>query len=233
MKKFFLSVSKIITTFCVVFILGAGITMVSEFIGAEFPPENLVVSFILFLLLGISALVVSDYMFSFIERHSPKWLRIVLLIILWALVLVYVVYAIALLSLSVPEGRPIDASIKSNLSGARAQAELYWESRGESYTGVCDPVNSASTNNTELADGIYDLIEASARQRDKGASINVNQIPFASADTLHAKCNDSGGAYAAEVALKSAGFWCVDSTGVSQKNESPGLTATDDYNCNP
>lgn len=109
--------------------------------------------------------------------------------LLVVIAIIGILSAVVLASLNTARNRGADAAVKSNLANARAEAELFYDTTG-SYTGVC---SSTSTN------GILDNVNAAA------AAGNGSGV-----------CNDGASAWAASAALKTAGHWCVDSTGASK-----------------
>lgn len=134
--------------------------------------------------------------------------------------------SVVLASLNSARNKGSDAAIKSAVSNARAQAELYFDN-GQNYTGVCT-----------AAGGVSPLILNAAQKLGSLATVEATAQAFvynsggAAATLGDAVCHDSAGAWAAIVSLKapstaSAG-WCVDSTGVSK--ESTALAASA-YTC--
>ena len=118
--------------------------------------------------------------------------------------------SVVLASLNNARDKGADAAIKADLSGSRAQAELFYSSQATpTYEGVCaltgTSVIGAAVNAAETA---YD------------GSVTVYADATASTwDT--AQCHDSATAWAAIVPLKTSASgtpvsWCVDSTGPSQ-----------------
>lgn len=129
--------------------------------------------------------------------------------------------AMVLASLSAARNRGNDAGIKSNLRNAIGQGEIYWNtSTPNTYFNVC--VNTSP--------GIATLISGAAQDAGLG-SIGHN----VGGNGTHATCNDSAGAWAAEVPLSGSTvgvpiMWCVDSTGKSKQEPSYLATATT-YTC--
>ena len=114
--------------------------------------------------------------------------------------------SVVLASLNTARVKGADAAIKANLSGVRAQAELFYDT-GTTYTGVCT-AGTGTINAGVLAAGRAYLASM--------ASITVN----GTGTVTTATCNTNGTAWAAEAPLKSAVagslMWCVDSTGASK-----------------
>lgn len=104
--------------------------------------------------------------------------------------------SVVLASLNSARAKGADAAVKANLANLRAQAEIFYDGTGaNTYTGLCaDPTFAAGVTAAGAAGG--------------GAGV----------------CNTSATAWAASAPLKSSGYWCVDSTGVS-KAEAAALGA--------
>jgi len=131
--------------------------------------------------------------------------------------------SIVLASLNTARSKGADAAVKSNLTNARSEAELFYDSQTPTtYEGVCSATGGANR--------IYDNVTAAA-----------------SAGTGASACNDGGTGWAAAAALKGGGVFCVDSTGIAKSTQGTGSTpyagvtcasgcalinGTDDYTCN-
>jgi len=115
--------------------------------------------------------------------------------LLVVIAIIGILASVVLASLNTARNKGNDAAVKSELSSIRAQAEISYDSNSNSYTQVC-----ADTQVIKLL--------ADAAVKSGGATA----------------CNPSQGAYAASSALKSSGFWCVDSLGTS-KSEAANLGA--------
>jgi type II secretory pathway pseudopilin PulG len=117
--------------------------------------------------------------------------------------------SVVLASLNSARTKGADAATKANLSGVRAQAELFYDT-ASTYTGVCTA--GAGTINAGV-------LAAGKAYSSAISAINVNSVPAAPSLTT-ASCNTNGSAWAAEAPLKSALagalMFCVDSTGASK-----------------
>ena len=113
-----------------------------------------------------------------------------------------------------------DAAVKANLGNARGQSELFYDT-GKTYSGVCTSTNAGNINN----------FVTTAVTAGGVAPVSVAINAGGNTTTSVAKCNDSASAWAAESPLKSTGYWCVDSTGASKSNTTPGITSATDYTC--
>ncbi len=123
--------------------------------------------------------------------------------LLVVIAIIGILASVVLASLNSARDKGEDASIKSNLNNARAQAALYYEDNTRSYDGVCDAGQSVTPA------GIQDLVTASV---GGGAAA--------------AACHDDVDAWAAEKELNSGLFYCVDSAGAAVENAASKGTAT-------
>ena len=140
--------------------------------------------------------------------------------------------AVVVAALNNARGKGGDAGIKANLRNASAQGEIFYNTNTvaiNTYTSVC-------TNGTvggSLGVGSFVLTAA----KDDGlSSYNINGVPSSPSQSV-ASCNDSAGAWAAEVPLSSASgtnqMWCVDSTGKSKQESGDSFAGSaTDYTCN-
>ncbi len=149
-----------------------------------------------------------------------------LLELLVVVAIIGILTTIVIFAINDAKRKGADASVKSNLGGARSQAEVYYNtntSYPNTYTGVCD-VGSASG-----AEGIGNAVNAAA----KSVGIPANLVAVNSDGQLgQATCRENGVAWAVEVPLKSFSdsFWCIDSTGQAMKSST---TLGSGYVCNP
>lgn len=132
--------------------------------------------------------------------------------------------SVVLASLNSARTKGSDAAIKAAMSGARAQAELFYDG-GQTYLTVC---TSGTVN------GIYPMILNAAQ---KLATANVPTTVLATAGAYSAAgaanssvCHDVAGSWAAWTSLKAPATanygWCVDSTGASKESAALGASAT-------
>jgi len=117
--------------------------------------------------------------------------------------------SVVLASLNSARSKGADAAVKANLSGTRAQAELFYDT-GSTYEGVC----ATSGLNTIGA-------MVNAAERAYGNTIPTTYADATASAWNTAQCHDGSGAWAAWVPLKASASgsivaWCVDSTGASK-----------------
>ena len=122
--------------------------------------------------------------------------------------------SVVLASLNSARTKGTDAAIKAALSGARAQAELYYDA-GQTYAGVCT-----------LTGGILPMVTNAAQKLASTNAPTANAWADSDAGaTNSAVCHDTAAGWAAIVSTKggTAGSgWCVDSTGASKESASLG-----------
>jgi prepilin-type N-terminal cleavage/methylation domain-containing protein len=142
--------------------------------------------------------------------------------LLVVIAIIGILASVVLASLNTARNKGADAKIKAELANARAQAELFYDSNGNTYNNVC---LSTSTG------GIYTLISSAATTAGV-ASGTVTRNNTTATTTTTATCNDNNATgWAAEVPLKTGGFYCVESSGSTKTNTSAGLTGATDITC--
>lgn len=119
--------------------------------------------------------------------------------LLVVIAIIGILSSVVLASLNTARSKGSDAAIKADLSGARAQAELFYDG-GATYEGVC-----ASTG----ANTIGTVVTAAAQK--KGATYTAGDTTVPSATV--AACHDLSTGWAAQVPLNNGGSFCVDSSG--------------------
>ncbi|MCF7834092.1 MAG: type II secretion system GspH family protein [Candidatus Pacebacteria bacterium] len=132
-----------------------------------------------------------------------------------------VLSSVVLASLNSARSKGSDAAIKANLSSARAQAELFYDSGSAGYEGVCAVATGA----------IGSMVLAAARQLSSSATVGNDSIAFvysasgvAQGGNNSSVCHDTANGWAAIVSLKSPtapnSGWCVDSSGNAKESTS-------------
>lgn len=126
--------------------------------------------------------------------------------LLVVIAIIGILASVVLAALSSARTKGADAATKSNLSGVRAQAELFYD-KNSTYTGVCD-VGADTINAGVLAAG---KAYSSSATVATGTGTTTTTTCHVSSD---------GKAWAAEAPLKSAVsgslMFCVDSLGASK-----------------
>ncbi len=151
------------------------------------------------------------------KKNSQRGFTLIELLVVIAII--GILASVVLASLNTARNKGADAKIKAELANARAQAELYYDSNSNTYNNVC---LSTATG------GIYTLINSAAVTA--GATVTRNNTSATSATV--ASCNDNGATgWAAEVPLKTGGFYCVESSGSTKTNTTAGLAGATDITC--
>ncbi|MEK7080089.1 MAG: type II secretion system protein [Patescibacteria group bacterium] len=150
------------------------------------------------------------------QGHLRGFTLIELLVVI---AIIGILSSVVLASLNTARNKGADAAIKSNLAGARAQAELFYDANGNSYATVC---TNTTVNNVK---SIYSAVFA-AVQAGGGTSIGTGPTT-----STAGTCNAVAASWGAEAALKTGGFYCVDSTGASSTSTASLLTGSTDYTC--
>ncbi len=139
--------------------------------------------------------------------------------------------SVVLASLNNARQKGNDAAVKSNLKNAVTQGEILYNTRIaniNSYTNAC--INGVVTGETTVK-GVGELVLAATKAT--GLSVyGINAIGTA----ITATCNNSTGAWAAQVPLQGSTvavpkMWCVDSTGKAKQETVNSLTTATTYAC--
>lgn len=139
--------------------------------------------------------------------------------LLVVIAIIGILSSVVLASLNTARNKGADTAVKSNLAGARAQAELFYDANNNQYTNVCTSGATAGT-----VKSIYAQVLA-AVQAAGGTSVGTT-----GSGTSAGTCVASASAWAAESPLKSGGFYCVDSTGAAATSSETAIGGTD-YAC--
>ena len=144
--------------------------------------------------------------------------------------------AVVLASLNTARSKSADAAAKTALAGAHSQAELFYDSNLNSYSGsaaaqdVCE-----STGLVSGVRGVYQQVLSAAKA--VGGNTATVAIDGAggviSATATNAACHSVAAGWAAEVMLKNGtDFYCVDSTGSSKQQVGTFFANAVDVSCN-
>jgi prepilin-type N-terminal cleavage/methylation domain-containing protein len=138
--------------------------------------------------------------------------------LLVVIAIIGILSAVVLASLNTARSKGADAAVKAGMSGARAQAELYYDNQTTpTYLGVCAAATGIST---QLAGAALQSADTTITNGGTGAA-------------LTSTCNDTALGWAAEMPLKgdTGKFFCVDSTGKAVVETGTSLTASTDITC--
>ncbi len=138
--------------------------------------------------------------------------------LLVVIAIIGILSSIVLASLGTARSKGQDSAVKEAMSGARAQAELYYASSSNSYSGAC--------TKTTAQGGIYSILVSAA------SSSGATNVSAAVDSATNVGCYDSAGGWAAQAPLKGTAnaAWCVDSSG-SSKQETLGNLSASAYAC--
>lgn len=120
--------------------------------------------------------------------------------LLVVIAIIGILSSVVLASLNTARSKGSDASVKANLNGIRAQAELSYDTIGD-YSGVC-----VDTQVLKQMAGAASSTNATLAARDAvGTATSVS-------------CSDAAGSYVISAPLKTsgAGYWCIDNSGNSK-----------------
>ena len=128
-----------------------------------------------------------------VTKKQTHYNVIVIIVVIFFVVLLFVAIlgifsAIVLSSLSTARTKSADYQIKSSLSELRVEAEIYYGSNNDSYSGFCNDIKALNL----------------LRSASKASNINEDS---------NYTCNDSKSNYVASAPLKNGGYWCVDDSG--------------------
>lgn len=119
--------------------------------------------------------------------------------LLVVIAIIGILASVVLASLNTARDKGANAAAKSSLNNMRAQAELFYDANTtNSYLGMCTAIDTDNTGSlaTPLDDTIATGVAAA------GTAAGATPV-----------CGSTISAWAASVALKGGGFYCVDSTG--------------------
>ncbi len=150
-----------------------------------------------------------------INKHKGFTLIELLVVI----AIIGILSAVVLASLGTARNKGSDAATQAQLSGARAQGEIYAGANSNSYGGVCAAAVTSGGFGGVAGPGIMKgVLNSSAVSASQISSANP---PALAGDATHVTCHDTAGApvtaWVMEAPLKNGGWWCVDSKGQSKQ----------------
>ncbi len=147
------------------------------------------------------------------DRTSQSATRgFTLIELLVVIAIIGILSSVVLASLNTARNRGADAAIKSNLSSARTEGELWYDTNNNSYASVCGTAAGQAGPKIEAA-----LVA-------QGKTVTARD---SIAETCFVTSNGSGWAASVPLKTNSAQFYCIDSTGQSVTSATFAISATD------
>ena len=126
--------------------------------------------------------------------------------LLVVIAIIGVLSSVVLASLNNARSRGNDAKVKSQLSGARAAAELFYHTSPTGYNGTAGNVaNLCTTANSMFIDANSGMVQYTTLTNYPGAT------------TLRCSSTSAGYAISAKLNAATGEYWCVDGTGQSKQ----------------
>ncbi|HYF29325.1 MAG TPA: prepilin-type N-terminal cleavage/methylation domain-containing protein [Candidatus Paceibacterota bacterium] len=161
-----------------------------------------------------------------VRRGHLKGFTLIELLVVIAII--GILSSVVLASLNTARNKGADAAIKSNLSAARAEAEIYYDSAGNyqdpttAATGVCGSVANNIMDSATAAGRVLSSTFTVTRDADGGATV--------------VSCNDTTAGWAIQAPLKTLNgantqYYCVDSSGAALESTTDMITAATDVTC--
>ena len=119
--------------------------------------------------------------------------------LLVVIAIIGILSSIVLASLNSARAKGTDAAIKSTLAQIRTQASLYYDNNGQKYI-------PSGTTGTSCSTALSVFVDPTIANQINSAKVNAGADPL---------CAVSTDAWVVSSPLKTAGNWCVDSTGVA------------------
>lgn len=139
--------------------------------------------------------------------------------LLVVIAIIGVLASVVLASLNTARSKGADASIKSNLNGIRSQAELYYDSNSNSYTGgaagLATTTITAASGVCGSMPGIFTDPNIISALKSAMAQTGDNTKAYCGAGNGTAALGTNGWAVAVPLKSVTTNAWCVDYTGKS------------------
>tara|TARA_R110000824_G_scaffold401771_1_gene615688 strand:- start:372089 stop:372628 length:540 start_codon:yes stop_codon:yes gene_type:complete len=157
------------------------------------------------------------------QGHARGFTLIELLVVI---AIIGILSSVVLASLNTARNKGADTAVKSNLAGARAQAELFYDANGNAYVvtaGTATDVCNAAGNVNGVRGIATAVLSAGQAYSASMASINSTLTVAGTYNTATCHASTGGsGAWAAEAPLKASAsgapkMFCVDSSGNSKE----------------
>jgi prepilin-type N-terminal cleavage/methylation domain-containing protein len=134
--------------------------------------------------------------------------------LLVVIAIIGVLSSVVLAALSNARGKGTDAKVKSQLSSARAKAEIFNDANNSSYNGPAGNISGPCTTANSMFTDV-----------NSGMSVQLAAVNYPGSTLT---CYSTAGAYAISATLPGAGgtnSWCVESTGAS-KSRTTAINST-------
>ncbi len=129
--------------------------------------------------------------------------------LLVVIAIIGILSSVVLASLNTARTKGQDAKMKSEMSGLRAAAEIYYDNNGNSYAALFTGNNTCASATSNVSAYITSVANASAAEN----------------------CFSGATGYGAAATLPSGGFWCVASDGDSKSVAGLGVVGAADFDC--
>jgi len=128
--------------------------------------------------------------------------------LLVVIAIIGILSSVVLASLNTARTKGQDAKMKSEMSGIRAAAEIYYDN-GQTYSNLFTGNNTCASADASVDAYLDSIVPASAAE----------------------SCFSAASGYAAAMTLPSGAFWCVGSTGDSKSVAGLGVIGAADFDC--
>lgn len=131
--------------------------------------------------------------------------------------------AVVLASVGSARNKGADTAVKSQLSSARAQAELFATDNGNSYFPTTGATTGSVCGPTGVSKGFEKMLLGAAGPSGATVQSTWGAIPAAT----EVYCYATKTAWKVQAPLVTSGYWCVDSKGTSKAEAAqPGTANT-------
>ncbi len=135
--------------------------------------------------------------------------------LLVVIAIIGILSSVVLSSLNVARGKSTIASVKSNLANSRVQADLFYSSNSNTYSGGSVPANVCGS--TVASDGVTKSIRgfAQAAKDILGSNYTVSFVGATQPSPTNVACQAIVDKWAIQAPLPTGGYWCVDYRGTA------------------